>query len=209
MIKNPTINEALEKFKANKHAYDTFDNVVTNMTYWRRELMLGAIEADTGDAIEAMIRFWNIMDDEENLPIEQRRPILLYIDSPGGDLVAAFTIIDSIRMSKTPVYTINTGAAYSGGFFTFIAGHKRYTYPHASFLYHEGSTEVGGDAGKFQNFSDFYKKQLAQLKDITLEYTNISEELYQEKRRDDWWISADEAIKLGVADEIIDSFELK
>ena len=206
MVEIPTIADTLQKVKNSKQVYKTYENAINSLSYWKRHLILGVIEDDIGESIESMIKFWNAQDDEANVPVDKRQPILFFIDSPGGDLSAAFTIIDSIAFSKTPVYTINIGCAYSGGFFVYIAGHKRFTYPHASFLYHEGSTEIGGDAGKFQNFSDFYKEQLTELKNITLKYTKISEELYNEKRRDDWWITADESIELGVSDEVLDHF---
>ena len=129
--------------------------------------------------------------------------IKIFINSPGGSLTETFTMIDAIRLSKTPVYTIATGPAYSGGFFTFIAGHKKFAYPHASFLYHEGSVGNAADASKFRNFADFYSKQLNQLKDITLKYTKITPEEYQEHIKDDWWFTAEEALKYGICDVII------
>ena len=94
-----------------------------------------------------------IVDDEAKIPVEERKPIKIYIQSPGGMLTSTFTMIDSIKLSKTPVYTIAMGETYSGGFFTFLAGHKKFAYPHASFLYHEGATANGGDANKFRNFA--------------------------------------------------------
>jgi ATP-dependent Clp protease protease subunit len=182
------------------------DNVVESVSFLDRHLVVDEIDGAVGDAIENLIRFWNKVDEENNTPIEERVPIKIYIDSPGGDLNATFTMIDAIRLSKTPVWTINVGMAYSGGFFTFIAGHKRFAYPHSSFLYHEGSAGNSGTSNQFQNFAAFYKSQLNQLKDIVLKYTKVTPELYEEKRRDDWWISADEAIELGIADEIMDKF---
>ena len=115
-------------------------------------------------------------------------------------------MIDAIKLSKTPVWTICTGAAYSGGFFTFIAGHRRFAYDHASFLYHEGSTATGADAGKFRNYAEFYQKELEQLKEVTLKYTKITPEEYKEHIKDDWWMTADEALKYGVCDEIAKEF---
>ena len=156
----------------------------------------------TGEGIEAFIRFFNQLDDENEIPIKDRMPIKIYVDSGGGDLSATLTIIDAIKMSKTPIWTINIGCAYSGGFFAFIAGHKRIAYEHSTFLYHEGSTMNGGDAGKFRNFAEFYDKQLQMLKNITLKYTKISDELYESKKRDDWWLTTDEALELGICDEI-------
>ena len=117
---------------------------------------------------------------------------------------STFTAIDSIRMSKTPIWTINVGMSYSGGFFIFIAGHKRFAYNLSSFLFHEGATMAGGDAGKFRNYTDFYKKQLEKLKNLTLDYTKITNEQYEKHINDDWWIDATEALELGICDEIID-----
>ena len=207
MYQIPKINDFIEALKGNyEEAIKCFDNVITLNSYFKREIILGDIDPDVGEAIEAFIRFHNQWDEENNIPVEERKPIKLYIDSGGGDLCATLTMIDAIKMSKTPIWTINLGCAYSGGFFTFVVGHKRIAYPHSTFLYHEGSTMNGGDAGKFRNFAEFYDKQLKMLKDITLNNTNISNELYEEKKRDDWWLTAEEALELGVCDEIVKEF---
>ena len=171
-----------------------------------REVFVGTIGPGLGDNIDMYIRYWNMKDDEAGIPVEERQPIKVYIDSNGGCLDDTLTMIDAISMSKTPVWTICVGNAYSGGFFTFIAGHKRIAYPLASFLYHEGSTGNMADAGKFRNFADFYTKQLDQLKDITLKYTKITPEEYQEHIKDDWWLTANEAINYGICDEIAEEF---
>ena len=166
------------------------------------------IDEEIGDAVESIIRFWNRIDDEMNIAQKDREPIKIYINTPGGSLHATLTMVDAIRMSKTPVYTINTGTAFSGGFFIFISGHRRFSYPHATFLFHEGSTGGGGpqDAGKFRNYASFYDKMLEQLETLTLENTNITKDIYNKHKLDDWWIFADEALKLGICDEIITDF---
>lgn len=181
----------------------SFEDLINLEGATSREVYVGDICAGLGQTVDGYIRFWNRMDDKKNIPIEKREPIKLYIDSNGGCLTDTLTMIDAIEMSNTPVWTICTGCAYSGGFFTFIAGHKRFAYPHASFLYHEGSTGNSADAGKFRNFADFYMKQLKQLEEITLKYTKITPEEYKEHIKDDWWMTSEEAVKYGVADEII------
>lgn len=200
------INKILKTLE-NQKEIKNFSEGFSLYSHLNREFSIADIDAEVGEAIEAMIRFWNKVDEENGIKPENRKPIKIYINSGGGELHATFTIIDAIKMSKTPVYTINIGSAYSGGFFIFISGHKRLAYPKATFLYHEGST--GGmrqDANKFDNFASFYKKQLETLKDITLQNTKIDEELYEEHKRDDWWIFSDEALKLGICDEIITEF---
>jgi ATP-dependent Clp protease protease subunit len=187
--------------ESDKDQYD-FGDITDLSNALNRQLNVGEIDGNVGDAIDSYIRFFNRQDEQDGIPVEERVPIKIYIDSPGGDLIATFTMINSIRMSKTPVWTINIGAAYSGGFFTFIAGHKRFAYPLASFLFHEGSTGTSGDAGKFRNFADFYKKELDNLKKVVLEYTNITEEDYEKHINDDWWFTAEEALEYGICDEI-------
>lgn len=168
-----------------------------------REVFVGTIGPGLGDNIDMYIRYWNMKDDEAGIPVEERKPIKVYIDSNGGCLDDTLTMIDAISMSKTPVWTICVGNAYSGGFFTFIAGHKRIAYPMSSFMFHEGSTNSGTvDAGKFRNYADFYSRQMELLKKVTLKYTKISEEDYEHHRKDDWWFFAEEGIKYGFVDEI-------
>ena len=184
----------------------SFEDILNLDNSLDRHLYVADIESGIGSTIDSMIRFWNRRDEEEGLNIEERKPIKIYIDSCGGSLTDAFTIIDSIRMSKTPVITIATGCAYSAGFFIFISGHKRIAYPHASFLYHEGSATNGGTASQFRNFADFYDIQLAQLKQIVLNCTNIDEDEYNKHKKDDWWMTAEDAINYGIADEIAEGF---
>lgn len=180
-----------------------FEDIVNIDGAINREVYVGDINAGLGQTIDGWIRFWNRYDDLKRIPVEEREPIKIYIDSNGGCLTDTFTMIDAIEMSKTPIWTIVTGSAYSGGFFTGITKcAKRIAYPHASFMFHEGSTSTGGDAHKFRNYADFYEKELEQLKNHVLKSTKISEEKYESIKRDDFWLTAEEALEYGVIDEI-------
>ena len=203
-IKTPkyTNNELIKKYFEQTELFTDFEGVVNASASYNRELYVAGIADDMAGGLEAMIRFYNRCDEQDNIPVEERMPIKLFIDSPGGDLTGAYTIINAIELSKTPVWTINIGCAYSAGFFIFIAGHHRIAYPLASFLYHEGSCVMGGDAHKFRNQADFYKKQLDQLKKHTLKYTNLTEEDYEKILKDDYWLTAEEAMEKGIVDEI-------
>ena len=143
------ISEMLEKWGGTTKDCSDFDDLLNKTLCLDRNCLILDITEGTGDGINNLIRYWNLIDDKNNIPVEERQPIKLYIDSNGGDLVQTFIMIDSIRLSKTPVWTIGMGAVYSGGFFTFISGHRRIAYPSSSYLYHEGSTGTFGDAGKF------------------------------------------------------------
>ena len=199
------INNLISQVVDSKKQDWDFGDVITLHSYLNRNLCIDEISMELGQTVNNLIRFWNQQDDENEIPVEEREPINLYIDSPGGSLTATLTIVDSIIMSKTPVRTINMGSAYSGGFLIFIVGHERITYPSASFMFHEGSTSSMGDAHKFRNFSDFYDKQLERIKKITLEYTDMTEEYYEENKKDDVWLLAEEALQYGVCDKIADN----
>ena len=196
------ISEMLEKWGGTTKDCSDFDDLLNKTLCLDRNCLILDITEGTGDGINNLIRYWNLIDDKNNIPVEERQPIKLYIDSNGGDLVQTFIMIDSIRLSKTPVWTIGMGAVYSGGFFTFISGHRRIAYPSSSYLYHEGSTGTFGDAGKFRNYACFYEKQMAALKAHTLKFTDIDERTYDLHIKDDWWMTAKEAIQYGICDEI-------
>ena len=189
--------------------YENTDGIVNGvekltemMAFKNRELYLDDVNRDAADAFNTFIRVWNRLDAENHIPIDEREPIKIYINSDGGDLAAAFSIIDTIKMSKTPVWTINTGCAYSSGLEIFIVGHYRIAYPFSSFLFHEGYTGFGGDANKFKNYSHFYERLLEMSKQNILDHSSLTEEEYEKVKKDDWWFLAQDAYDLGMCDII-------
>lgn len=187
-----------------KEDIKSFEDLVNIDGSINREIYIYDITPGLGPSIDGYIRFWNTQDEKNNIPVEERKPIKIYIDSCGGCLDDTFTIIDAIKMSKTPIIGITVGNAYSGGFFIFISCPKRYAYPHATFLFHEGATQTGGTAGQFANYAAFYKRQLDMLKDIVISNTNITEEEYKEIKKDDIWYDAKEGIEKGFVDKILE-----
>lgn len=196
----------LVKEKITEEDVKDFNDIVSFKNATDREIFLSGIGDGTGYFVDSYIRYWNKFDDEHDIPIEERKPIKIFVDSCGGLLLDTFIMIDSIKMSKTPVWTIAIGCVYSGGFFTFITGHRRFAYAHASFLYHEGSTGSSGTAAQFENYTAFYKRQLKQLKDVVISHTSITEEEYEDIKKDDVWFTAEDGIEKGFVDEIIKEF---
>lgn len=177
---------------------------IENFDFRERSIFIvEEIEQHHANSVFEMINFWNTIDEYDDVPDEERIPIKIYINSPGGDLNAVFSIISSIKASRTPVHTVTFGTGYSGGFFIGISGHKRYGFPYSSYMFHEGSVMDGGDSHKFLQNVDFYKKQMKRLKNIVVDNTKITSEQYDEHKKDDWFFDAEEAIQNGVIDEII------
>jgi ATP-dependent Clp protease protease subunit len=161
------------------------------------------VTSDLAEYIHTMVELFNSIDEENEVPIEEREPIKIYIDTPGGDLYACFSIIDSIQLSKTPIITINISSACSAGFYIFLAADRRIALPNSVFLFHEGSTSFWGDSNKFNNHADFYKKNLARMKNYLIERTNLDEEWYEKNSKDDVWMMAEEALEKNICTEIM------
>lgn len=178
-------------------------DLIDVVTFKNRTIILNDVKNNyTGSQIYQNILIWNILDAGK----VEKEPIKIYIDSYGGSIIDAFEVIDAIKASKIPVYTIVTGAAYSSGLFIALAGDKRMAYEHTSFLLHEGSIGSGmQDAHKFKKYAEFYNTQLQQLKDHIIKNSNITEEDYDKMSKDDNWFTAQQALDLGFIDEIINT----
>lgn len=179
------------------------EEVINTFDFLDRTLYLTTeIESDHAIAFTEAIKFWNRIDEIDNIAVEERNPIKVYIDTPGGDLDATFSIIDAINLSKTPVWTITISSGNSGGFFIGINGDKRIGYPHSTYLFHEGSCGDSEDSHKYLQFADFYRKRLQMLKENVLEKTKFTENDYEKFKKDDLWLTAKDALEHGVIDEI-------
>ena len=141
--------------------------------------------------------------DDKGKPAEERKPILLYCSSYGGSVDPGFELIDVIRQSKTPVYTINLGYQYSMGFLIGLAGHKRYSSKNAKYLMHDGSYLIFNSGMKAQDQMEFQRRIEEKVKAYVLERTKITSEMYDEQMRKEWHMFSDEAKELGVTDYII------
>ncbi len=155
--------------------------------------------------IQKMILRWNMED--KGIPVEERKPIWIYILSPGGALTYMWAVCDAINASKTPVYTVNAGLAASAASLIFISGHKRFMFKTSTVLIHEGSAELSGDAIKVMDQSEAYKKSLKQMKEYILEKTNIPPKDLNKKRANDWELSSDYCLKNSVCDVLVETLD--
>lgn len=155
--------------------------------------------------LHRMILRWN-MEDVGKKP-EERKPIWIYIMSPGGEADVMWAQLDIIDASETPVYTVNIGTAASAASLIFIAGHQRFMMPNARVIIHEGSAQFGGDAVKVMDASESYKKELKRMKNYILGHTSIPPTQLNRKRNNDWELDAQLCIENGVCDKVVGSIE--
>lgn len=149
---------------------------------------------------------WNYED--KSIPIEDRRPIYIAIFSPGGDIYSTLNCIDIMLSSKTPIVTINMGLAMSCGFWLLLAGKTRYALSHSTALAHQGDGIVGGTFSQTKEATKNYERQIEELESYTISKTKIPTDLFEMQREKDWYFSAEEQVKYGVVDAIIDDITI-
>jgi len=143
---------------------------------------------------------------EEERNVKNPKPIILYIYSYGGDIEQANFFCDLLLSSHVPIITVATGVAMSAGLLIFLAGKRRYAFPHTQLLIHSGSAAFSGTSDQLEQVQKSYKKQIDAMKEYILERTNIDEKLFNKQRNKDWYVSGDEIIDLGLADKFITDF---
>ena len=163
------------------------------------------LSVDTITDYSRLILEYNRQD--KGIPVEERKPIKIYIFSYGGDVDAALHFVDICKLSKTPVYTYNMGVAMSGGFYILLAGEKRFALKNSTALFHQGSAQTSGDAEKIKSFTKQYSKILKLMFDYTVERTKISKEILSKKKTTEWYMLAEEQLQLGVVDKIVEDVD--
>lgn len=149
---------------------------------------------------------WNAED--AATPIELRQPIRIYFFSPGGDLDINYALIDTIKMSKTPIYGINIGQCASAAAYIFLSCHKRFMLPHAYFIFHQGSGTISGTFEQICAQMEDYQNQVEELSGFMLEHTDYTEEEVANKIVGEWYVRKDEAVQKGVVHEIINDISM-
>lgn len=148
---------------------------------------------------------WNMED--KGIPVEERKPITIFLHNYGGDADCAWEFIDVIETSATPIYTVNMGVAASAAALIFIAGKKRFMMPNAHVVIHEGAAKLSGDAVKVLDASDSYRKELKHMKDFILSHTDIPSSTLSRRKNNDWELDANACIEYSVCDKIITSLD--
>jgi ATP-dependent Clp protease protease subunit len=160
----------------------------------------GEVTTDSANLIIAQLLYLDAEDPEKD--------INLYINSPGGMVTAGLAVYDTMQYIKSPVTTVCMGMAMSFGALLLAAGTKgkRYCLPHARIMIHQPRIYGGGIAGTVTDI-DIETRELLDTKskliDILSRHTGQSIEKIRQDTERDYYMSAEEAKKYGVVDEVI------
>ena len=167
------------------------------------------IEGEIGDGLfelSKMILRYNMED--KNIPVENRKPIKIFINSPGGDLDTTLAFIGLMNISKTPIWTIDACWAYSAAGLILMAGHKRYALPNTECLIHSGSGQLGGSYEQTTEQMKNYKYLVDKMRDFILSKTQIDQKTFKKNSQKDWYIYTEEMLELGIVDAIVDNLDI-
>lgn len=145
--------------------------------------------------------------EDKGIDPADRKPIKIFIDSPGGDVTFMWSIIRAIEISKTPVWTINYCTAYSAAAEILASGHVRLAFPGSHVMIHLGSCAYMGDAATVEATKKYFDALAKKTVDHLLERTKIEPKMFKKKTTTDWFLDENEALKNGVIDKIITDFD--
>ena len=184
----------IEQTSRGERSYDIYSRLLKD-----RIIMLGSpITDDLANSIIAQMFFLEMENPSKD--------IHLYINSPGGSIMAGLAIYDIMQFIKCDVHTYCIGMAASMGSLLLTAGAKRFILPHARVMIHQPLIAGGGLSGPVSDI-EIHTQEMALLKkkltNIYVKHTKKSfDELTQSMDRDRY-MGAEEAKDFGLVDEIV------
>jgi ATP-dependent Clp protease, protease subunit len=139
---------------------------------------------------------------------DEKAPITVYINSPGGSVDSGFAIYDMLRFVKPPVRTVVSGLCASAAVLIYLAPPKerRLSLPNGRFLLHQPSTAVMGDASDIAISAKEILALRIRYNEIVGKETGKTVEQVTKDADRDFWLSAEEAQKYGLVGKIVQSF---
>jgi ATP-dependent Clp protease protease subunit len=186
----PTV---VEETNRGERAYDIYSRLLKE-----RVVFLGdQVTPETANLVVAQLLHLAYED--------PKKDIKLYINSPGGSIYAGFAIIDTMNYIEPDVQTIGIGRQASMGSLLLSSGAKgkRFCLPNARVMIHQPSS---GTEGKITD-QEIALKEGIELKRIVIDMmcknTGKDAKTIERDMDRDNWMSAEEALKYGIIDEVI------
>ena len=183
----------IEQTGHGERSYDIFSRLLKD----RIIFLSDEVNDTTASLVVAQLLFLDSEDPD--------RDINLYINSPGGSVSAGMAIYDTMQFTKADVSTICVGMAASMGAFLLSSGAKgkRFALPNSEIMIHQ---PLGGTQGQTTDMK-IHVERMLKIKDnlnkILSENTGKSLDVIKADTERDNFMSAEEALKYGLIDDII------
>lgn len=185
----------IEQSGRGERAFDIYSRLLKE----RVVFLVGEVNDATANVIVAQMLFL----ESENAD----KDISLYINSPGGSVTAGLAVYDTMQFIKPDVSTLCTGFAASMGAFLLAAGTKgkRLCLPNSRVMIHQVS---GGFRGQASDIAIHAKETLflkQRLNEIMAKHTGQTIEVVERDTDRDNFLSAEDALKYGIIDKVLES----
>ena len=190
---NTLVPMVVEQTNRGERAYDIFSRLLKE----RIIFVNGPVEDGMSTLICAQLLFL----EAEN----PKKEISLYINSPGGVVTSGLAIYDTMQFIRPQVATLCMGQAASMGSLLLCAGEKgmRYCLPNARVMVHQPSGGFRGQASDIERHAQDIIKLKRRLNEIYEKHTGQDYDTIENTLDRDHFMSAEEAMKFGLVDEVI------
>jgi ATP-dependent Clp protease protease subunit len=197
--RNQLIPMVIEQSGRGERAYDIYSRLLKD----RIIFIGGEIEDDMANLVIAQLLFLQ----NENADTD----ISIYINSPGGVITAGMAIYDTMQFVGCTVRTYCLGQAASMGAVLLAAGTKgqRFVLPNSRILIHQPMGGARGTATDISIQAEEILRMRARLNEIFAHHTGQTVQKIEEDVDRDHFMSAEEAVAYGLADQIIQSLPKK
>lgn len=191
-LENSMTPYILEERELRATQMDIFSRLMMDRLLW----VAGPVNDNMSTVVQAQLMFLDSVDN---------RDITMHIDSPGGSVKSGLSMVDVMEYVKSDIATVNTGMAASMGSVLLGAGTKgkRSSLRHSTTMLHQSS---GGFSGNIQDAEIDWKNWQEVNKELFVllgSYCGKKPERVMKDATRDFWLSADEAKKYGIIDEVI------
>ncbi len=191
--RNQLIPIVVEQTGRGERSYDIYSRLLKD----RIIFLGGEVDDDSANLIIAQLLFLQNEDADAD--------IRLYVNSPGGLITAGLAIYDTMQFVSCDVATYCLGQAASMGAVLLAAGAagKRFLLPNGRVLIHQPLGGARGTATDISIQAEEILRLRARLNQILADHTGQTLERIEEDVDRDRFMSAEEAVEYGLADEII------
>tara|TARA_Y100000310_G_scaffold333156_1_gene410116 strand:+ start:4143 stop:4712 length:570 start_codon:yes stop_codon:yes gene_type:complete len=153
------------------------------------------------DKEESLIR--RIFLDVVNFNDNSKEPLHVLIDTDGGSLKTALSIYDILKSFNGPIYTYALSEVSSAGVLIYLAGERRYAFPHSQFMTHPSSLSVSGTDAEFDSSVSIVKQQTKKGDKVYKKVLGLTSKEVQLMHRDTMYMWGKDAKKKKIVTHII------
>ncbi len=190
---NYLVPMVIEQTNRGERSYDIYSRLLKERIIF--------LTGEVNDMVSALICAQMLFLESEN----PKKDISFYINSPGGVVTSGLAMYDTIQYIKPDVSTVCIGQAASMGSLLLTAGaaKKRFALPHARIMIHQPHGGAQGQASDIEIQAKEILRLRAKLNDIYVRHTGQKLTVIEKAMDRDNFMSADEAQKFGLIDQVV------